>query len=84
MWDLRDKRCEFSSRAHDWVTAIGRVGSSFFTTGKDGTLKQWDTAMRKVINSIDFEEPVLDALPIGDKVLLASGKYLNVGDVNDN
>lgn len=78
MWDLRDKGCEFSSRAHDWVTAIGRVGSSFYTTGKDGSLKLWDTAMRKVVNSVDFETPVLDALTLGDKVLLASGCSLNV------
>ena len=80
MWDLRDKACEFQVQAaHDSITAIGRVGSRFFTTGKDGLLRVWDTAMRKVVNAWDFEDRVMDAIPIGsDKILLGAGSNLTV------
>lgn len=51
MWDLRDRACEFSTRAHhDSLTSIIKLSPSmFFTASKDGLVKLWDSAMRKVV-----------------------------------
>ncbi len=60
------------------------MGSHFFTTGKDGVLKLWDTAMRKVVSTVDLGGgPLNDALVLtGDKILLASGSHLHLAGIN--